>query len=361
MSIDLVGKTLGEYRIVERIARGATASVYKAHQPKLNRYVAIKVLSPLYADDEGFRERFSREAKAVAQLDHPNILPVYDFDQQGDLVYIVMQYVDTGSLADAVGDRMPLELVAKILDQVASALSYAHGRGIVHRDVKPANILLGQENWVLLTDFGLVKILEEPATITQPGSGMGTPAYIAPEQATGESVSPRSDIYALTATLYQMITGQVPFDGETVMTVALKHINEPVTPPREVEPGLPPAVDEVILKGMAKSPDERYASADELAAAFRKAALGPASRVVELAPAAPKPLRLTHPRKRDALRTPPVLVAVKLDSIWPRTLVLHSARRGSSRGLWLAAVGSLLGAAAFLWGVAAGAQALAGQ
>jgi serine/threonine protein kinase len=361
MSTDLVGKTLGEYHIVEQIARGATASVYKAHQPKLNRHVAIKVLSPAYAEDEDFRERFYREAKAVAQLDHPNILPVYDFDQQGELVYIVMQYVDTGSLADAVDRSMPLDLVVKILDQVASALSYAHSRGIVHRDVKPGNILLGQENWVLLTDFGLVKMLEEPATITQPGSGMGTPAYVAPEQATGESVSPRSDVYALTATLYQMITGQVPFQGETAVTVTLKHINEPVTPPREIEPGLPPAVDQVILKGMAKSPDKRYASVDELAAAFRKAALEPATAAGEKARPESTWIRVSRRKKKGSLRTPPLPAPLKLDRVWPRTLVLRSAKRGSSGGLWLAAVGSLLGAGLLMWGLILGVEEIAGR
>ena len=361
MSNDLVGKTLGEYRIVEQIARGATANVYKAHQLKLNRHVAVKVLSPLYADDADFRERFTREAKAVAQLDHPNILPVYDFDQQGDLVYIVTQYVDTGSLADVVTKPMPLDLAVKILDQVASALSYAHSRGIVHRDVKPANILLGQENWVLLTDFGLVKMLKEPATITQPGSGMGTPAYIAPEQATGESVSPRSDIYALTATLYQMITGRVPFEGQTAVTVTLKHLNEPVTPPRKIDPGLPRAVDEVIARGMAKSPEDRYASPDELAAAFRQAALVSGSAAAARTPPADEPLRLAPRRKKGSPRPTPPPPPVKLERIWPRKLVLRSAKRGNSRALWLAVAGSLLGAALVLWGLVAGAHALAGR
>jgi serine/threonine protein kinase len=361
MSSDLVGRTLGEYRIIAQIARGATASVYKAYQPKLNRHVAIKVLSPLYAEDADFRERFTREAKAVAQLDHPNILPVYDFDQQGDLVYIVTQYVDTGSLADLATEPMPLDQAVKILDQVASALSYAHSRGIVHRDVKPANILLGQENWVLLTDFGLVKMLEEPATITQPGSGMGTPAYIAPEQATGESVSPRSDIYALAATVYQMITGRVPFEGETAVTVTLKHINEPVTPPGKIARGLPSAVDEVIVRGMAKSPDDRYVSAEEFAAAFRQAAIGSGSARAVPARRADAPLRVARRRKREVAPATPPPPPVKLERIWPRTLVLRPARRGSSRGLWLAVAGSLLGAALFLWGLVAGAQALAGR
>ncbi len=363
MSGDLIGKTLGEYRIVEHIARGATANVYKAYQPKLNRNVAIKVLSPLYAKEEDFRERFAREAKAIAQLDHPNIVPVYDFDRQGDLVYIVVQYVDTGSLADLMGERMPLDLAVKILDQVASALSHAHSRGIIHRDVKPANILLGQEDWVLLADFGLAKMLDESATITQPGSGMGTPAYIAPEQATGESVDARSDIYSLAATLFQMITGRVPFEGETVMTVTLKHINEPVPPPRKVNPDLPPGVDEVILKGMAKSPEDRYSSADELAAAFRGAVRRADSKVTVSKPAAADPLRPARRVERETPRTPPLPapVPVPIETIWPQPLVVRSPRRrGSSRGLLAAVAGSLLGAALVLWGLVAGVEALAG-
>ncbi|MEE8391656.1 MAG: serine/threonine-protein kinase, partial [Anaerolineae bacterium] len=265
---DLTGKKLGKYEIIMRVGRGSTADVYKAFHPQLNRYVGIKVLSPFVADEGTFRKRFIREAKAVAQLDHPNILPVYDIDEQGDLVYIVMRYVDTGSLTelltDMKGQPMPLDRTLKILEQIGSALSHAHQRGIVHRDVKPGNILLGPDNWVLLTDFGLVKILADSTPITQSGVGVGTPDYMAPEQVRGDPVDPRADVYALGVTLYQMVTGKVPFEGESGIAVALKHLNETPTPPRVLNPDLPLAVNQVIIKALIKDRELRYQSAHEL-------------------------------------------------------------------------------------------------
>lgn len=271
---DLVGKQLGEYEIIEHIGHGAVSDVYKAYQPKLDRYVAIKVLSPLFAEEPAFRERFTREARAVAQLDHPNILPVYDFDQQGDLVYIVMQYVDAGSLADMMGRPLPLNFVLHILEQVGEALAYAHSRGIVHRDVKPGNILLREGNWALLTDFGLVKMLESPSDLTPSGMALGTPAYMAPEQVLGIGTDHRADIYSLGATLYQMVTGRVPYEGEMGMATALKHVSEPLVPPHMLNPNLSQAVDRVIAKALAKERDLRYNTVGELVAAFRQAVEG---------------------------------------------------------------------------------------
>ncbi|MDY7078321.1 MAG: serine/threonine-protein kinase [Chloroflexota bacterium] len=364
---DLVGKKLGEYKIIEQIGRGATANIYKAFQPKLNRYVAIKVLAPFFADERAFRERFVREAQAIAQLDHPNILPVYDFDQQGDLVYIVMQYVDTGSLADLMGKPMPLDYVFKILEQIGSALSYAHSQGIVHRDVKPDNILVGPGRWVLLTDFGLVKILADSSPITESGVGLGTPNYMAPEQVRGESVDPRADVYALGAMLYQMVTGCVPFEGESGMAVALKHLNEPLRPPRTLDPGLPPGVDHVIVKAMAKDRDLRYRSVDDLVAAFRQAMAKAGTgegRVTSQIQAVETPITVAEPLRqtaisRDAQACPtPPFAPVPLESIWSPELEESPARGGSGWALLAALAGTLIGFFLLFWGLAVGINAL---
>lgn len=364
---DLVGKKLGEYEIVEHIGHGAAADVYKALQPKLNRHVAIKVLSPVFADEAAFRERFTREAQAVAQLDHPNILPVYDFDQRNNLVYIVMQYVDTGSLDDLVGRPLPLEFVLKILEQVGNALSYAHSRGIVHRDVKPGNILLGPDNWVLLTDFGLVKILEASATLTPSGMSLGTPAYMAPEQVTGDRVDGRADVYALGATLYQMVTGRVPFEGGSGMAVAFKHLSEALIPPRKINFNLPLAVDRVVIKALAKERDLRYQSVDELVTAFRAATEGLVSRptpthTTPLMMEAIRPLDTTPPGPRDGLRKQtypsPLLAPIPVEAIWPPTPEEELTHEGQGWALLATIAGTLIGFSLLFWGIAAGLSAL---
>jgi len=359
---DLVGKKLGEYEIVEHIGRGATADVYKALQPKLNRYVAIKVLSPLFADERAFRERFVREARAIAQLDHPNILPVYDFDQQDNLVYIVMQYVDAGSLADLLGKPLPLDFVLEILEQVGSALSYAHSQGIVHRDVKPGNILLGPGNWVLLTDFGLVKILEDPSSLTQSGMGLGTPDYMAPEQVRGDPVDPRADIYALGATLYQMVTGRTPFEGESGMAVAFKHLSEPLTPPRMINPNLPPALDRVIVKALAKNRDLRYGSVDELVAAFREAMeRGTTGQASETTTIVAEALRQASIARGVQTRPTPPPEPIPLEAIWPSEPEERPGRGGSGWALLAVIVGTLIGSFLLFWGLAVGLNALLGR
>jgi serine/threonine-protein kinase len=358
-SRDLTGKRLGEYEIIEQIGRGATADVYKAFQPKLNRYVGIKVLSPFVSDEDAFRKRFIREAKAVAQLDHPNILSVYDFDQQDNRVYLVMRYVDTGSLADILtemkGTPMPLDRVLVILEQVGSALSHAHNRGIVHRDVKPGNIMLGEDNWVLLTDFGLVKILEDSTVITQSGVGVGTPNYMAPEQVRGDPVDARADVYALGAMLYQMITGEVPFEGESGIAVALKHLNEPPTPPRTANPNLPPAMDQVILKALTKDRESRYQSVDELVAAFQEAVKeAPIDQHPTPPPTVAKPPQQTvTPHFQLAQQAQPTPAPISASSIWPpEETETGSPRRGNGWTLLATLTGILIGFSLLLWRLA---------
>ena len=268
---DLTGQRLGQYLVLERISKGATSTVYKAYQEKLERYVAVKVLSPHFVDEEGFLERFKQEARAVAQLDHPNIVPVYDFDQVGDTIYIVMKYVDTGTLKELVGGPLDLRITLEIFTQVGLALGYAHRQGVIHRDVKPGNVLLGEGNWALLTDFGLAKMRAGDRKLTKSGIGMGTPDYMAPEQAQGLPVDGRVDLYSLGCALHEMLTGKVPFEADSGMAVIVKHITEPPRPPREINPELPLAVEQVILRSLEKDPNKRYQTAEAMVADLARA------------------------------------------------------------------------------------------
>lgn len=283
----MVGIKLDKYEIVDKLGVGGMATVYKGYQESLNRYVAIKVLNPVRAAEKGLLARFTREAKTVANLDHPHILPIYDFGQDQGYTFLVMKFIPTGTLRDWLDREKPLSLsqASKIVSQVASALDYAHRRGVVHRDIKPSNILLDEDGNVLLSDFGLAKILESTTRLTASGASLGTPAYISPEQAMGEEVDNRTDVYSLGVVLYEMLTGQVPFPGEA-LSVALKHIQEPPPPPRSLNPALPEAVEQVILQALAKNPDERFATAGALAHALEQA--------IAESEAPPPPLPLPH-------------------------------------------------------------------
>ncbi|MBI5568299.1 MAG: serine/threonine protein kinase, partial [Chloroflexi bacterium] len=273
---DLTGQMLGQYKILERLGRGATSTVYKAYQEKLDRFVAIKVLSPHFIDEEGFLDRFHQEARAVARLDHPNILPVYDFDRVDDTVFIVMKYVTSGSLRDLLTGPLPLNVVLELAAQVGLALGYAHKMGVVHRDVKPGNILIEDSRWALLTDFGLAKILALGRQLTQSGIGVGTPDYMSPEQAQGHPVDGRADLYSFGVMLYEMITGCLPFDADSSMGVVVKHITEQPRPMRAVRADVPLAVERVIFKALSKEPADRYPTAEAMVAALARAISAPA-------------------------------------------------------------------------------------
>ncbi len=226
----LVGGSLGQFRIVERIGAGGMATVFKAYQPNLDRYVAIKVLPAYHARDPVFVKRFVQEARAVAKLVHPNILQIHDFGEQDNITYIVMEYVDGGTLKDRLNLKraLPVPEAVDFMIQAAEGLNCAHSHGIVHRDVKPANMLLRKDGYLLLSDFGIAKILEGTTNLTRVGTGIGTPQYMSPEQGTGQAVDRRSDIYSLGIVLFHCLTGRVPFTAENPLTITVKHLNEPL-------------------------------------------------------------------------------------------------------------------------------------
>jgi serine/threonine protein kinase len=284
---DLTGATLGKYRLIEKLGQGGMAQVYKAYQPDLDRYVAIKILHPHLTGDAEFTARFQREARAIAALEHPHTVRVYDFDTDGDLAFIVMEYLPGVGLKARLRDLschnefMPLDQVEQIVGALADALDYAHRRGVVHRDVKPSNVIVTHDGRPVLTDFGIAKMID--ATIITGSSGsLGTPAYMSPEQGRGEPGDARSDIYALGVLLYQLCTNHLPFDADTPYAIILKHLTAPLPPPRELRPNLPDALERVILKALAKDPNARYQTAGEMARALRAASEGRAL------PAAPR-------------------------------------------------------------------------
>ena len=268
----LIGKTLGQYQILEEIGRGGMAVVYKAHQPALERYVAIKVLPQQFTFDREFVERFLREARAAARLNHPHIVTIHDVGQAGGTYYIVMEYLKGPSLVDLLRQRgaLPPQQAAQVVAQVASALDYAHQQGFVHRDVKPSNVLLGAGGVAKLTDFGIVKAAEG-TRLTQTGTLLGTPEYMSPEQAKGLGVDHRTDIYSLGVVAYEMLTGRVPFQAESTLALLHKVAYDPLPPIRHTRPDLPAGVEEVLAKALAKEPDERYGTVSAFVDALGRA------------------------------------------------------------------------------------------
>lgn len=267
---NLVGRTIGKYRILERLGHGGMADVYRAYQASLDRDVALKVLHPyLMSGEEDFVGRFRREARAAAALRHPNIVQVFDFDHEDGLYYMVMECIDGQTLKQRLkelrkrGRVMSLEETLHILEHIGDALDYAHQQGMLHRDIKPSNIMITSKGRAVLTDFGIVRMIGGTRH-TMTGSVTGTPAYMSPEQGLGEPGDARSDIYSLGVMLFQMTTGKLPYDADTPLAVVLKHVNNPLPIPRQINDSIPRSVERVIFKTLAKDPDSRYQSAEEL-------------------------------------------------------------------------------------------------
>ncbi|MBP3896191.1 MAG: Stk1 family PASTA domain-containing Ser/Thr kinase [Mogibacterium sp.] len=255
----------GRYELLEKIGDGGMAVVYKGRDKLLNRFIAVKILRPEFTKDATFVENFKRESQAAAGLSHPNIVGVYDVGREGNINYIVMELIDGQTLNKIIEEEAPMDYrkVIDISKQVAAALRVAHKNKIIHRDVKPHNIMITTDGVVKLADFGIARAVND-TTLSTSSKIVGSVHYFSPEQARGNYVDERSDIYSLGIVMYEMLTGKVPFDGENPVTVALKHINEDIVPPRELEPGIPPALERCVMKATNKYQTKRYSSADEL-------------------------------------------------------------------------------------------------
>ena len=267
------GQMLGPYRIINQVGQGGMATVYKAYQPSMDRNVAIKVLPRQLAESKEFATRFQQEARTIARLEHPHILPVFDYGESDGVTYFVMRFLEAGTLkAKMETGLLSLNEIDNLFTQLAGALGYAHSHGVVHRDLKPANALVDEQGNLFLTDFGIAKLLESASPrLTQTDAIMGTPAYISPEQARAQTVDQRSDIYSLGIILYEMVTGRVPFTADTPLAVILKHVSDPLPLPSMLKPDIPEAIEQVILKALAKEPNDRYANTTEFLAAWKRA------------------------------------------------------------------------------------------
>jgi eukaryotic-like serine/threonine-protein kinase len=258
----------GRYEVIERAGKGGMAEVYRARDDLLGREVALKVLSERFSLDKSFVERFRREAQAAANLSHPNIVSLYDYGSDESTYFIVMEFIDGRALSDVISAEAPLmpERAADIAIEVASALQRAHSAGLVHRDIKPGNIMITSAGQTKVTDFGIARALSRDGetTMTQTGMVIGTAAYLSPEQAQGNAVDARSDVYSLGCVLYEMLTARPPFEGDTPLSIAYKHVRENPTPPSASNPDVPRELDAIVLKAMAKNPDNRYSSATEM-------------------------------------------------------------------------------------------------
>jgi serine/threonine-protein kinase len=306
---NLIGQSIGRYHILEQLGEGGMATVYKAFDTRLERDVAIKVIRrEAFPPNqlERILQRFEREAKSLARLNHPNIVKVHDFGDHDGAPYLIMEYLPGGTLKQRLGQPMPWQQAAKILLPVAEALEYAHEQKMVHRDVKPSNILLTGKSAPLLTDFGVAKLLdmEEGQTLTGTGVGIGTPEYMAPEQWTNKTV-PQSDIYGLGVVFYEMVSGRKPYQADTPAALLLKQANDPLPRPAQFVPGLPDAVEKILLKALAKRVEDRYASMGDFAAALEKLAHGAPAPEKAVAGPAPVPTFDPNATRDELVAIPP--------------------------------------------------------
>lgn len=346
-----IGEQVGPYRVVQQLGHGGMSTVYKAYHAALDRHVALKVLHPAFKGDSNFLERFQREARIVAKLTHPHIVPVYDFSEHEGTPYLVMRYIEGRTLKAELAEQgpLPLERIVRILRPVCDALEYAHGQGILHRDVKPSNILLSQEGRTYVTDFGLARmVLAGDSTISQDRM-IGTPQYISPEQAKGDALDRRTDLYSLGVVVFEMLTGFVPYQADTPFAVVHDHIYSPLPLPSSFNPEVPPAVEQAVLKALAKTPDDRYQDAGDLLRALEAASqrAPTAPPAVEGVPVAAGPPSSASPEPA------PSTVAVPAQGPVPSTVAIETAAkpgRANRRWVWItASILAVLALAAVGW------------
>ncbi len=335
----MIGKVLnGRYEIKKQVGTGGMADVYMAIDRLLGRTVAVKVLHPQFSRDPVYVERFRQEAQAAANISHQNIVNVHDWGVEGELHYIVMEYVEGKNLKDIILDSAPLmpERAVEIAISICMALEAAHSHRIVHRDIKPQNVIVTKDNQIKVMDFGIART-SGGSSITQTGTIIGTAQYISPEQAQGRSADPRSDLYSLGIVLYEMLTGKVPFDGETPVAIAYKHVREDPLPPSMLNPDISPELEAIVLKALAKNPQNRYQNATEMRADLERSLEGTPVYATPVLPAEEKAQEQTR--------------------VYPAVPV--STRGRSRRWPWVVLVAVALIAIAFgIWGVLRGTSAI---
>ncbi|MCD6452546.1 MAG: protein kinase [Acidobacteria bacterium] len=301
----------GKYEVISELGRGGMAIVFKARDLKLDRLVAIKVLPPEFAYDIEFLRRFHHEAKIAAKLDHPNIISIYEVGEADGLTYFAMSYIDGETLADYIKRTGPIPTseAIRITKDIASALSYAHKRGIIHRDIKPENILLDQEGRIKVTDFGIAKAAYGTTLATRTGVSLGTPHYMSPEQARGKPIDKRSDLYSLGIVMYEMVTGRVPFEGVDITSIMYQHVHETPDPPRKMNKDLPEWLERIILHLLAKDPDARFQTADDLITALTSEG------------------KITHPVRKERAELTKTVTAEIIPQIPTEPLRKHSSKK----------------------------------
>ncbi len=338
----MIGRTVGTYEIISRVGEGGMAAVYKAYDPKTDRYVAIKFLPEQYATDATLRERFEREARSIAKLGHPHILPLFAYGEDQNVPYMVMRLMETGTLADRMRQgSIPLSDISKILTQIASALDYAHENGVVHRDVKPSNILLDKSGNAYLSDFGIARTVGSDGNLTGRNMMIGTPNYMSPEQCLGEEdIPPATDQYALGITLYETLSGRVPFVADTPMKTAWMHINDPLPPLRNLRPDIPAAIEACVEKALAKKADDRYPSCTAFAEAFARA-LGSRTPIMDDSQSVGLSGIRSKPTVTPLLDNTPTVTPGRLiqsPTTAPSQMVKRQMRPGNNLPTWIAGI-----------------------
>lgn len=319
-----VGENVGPYRIIEQLGQGGMATVYKAYHAALDRYVALKALHPAFGEDPNFEARFQREARLVAKLDHPHIVPIYDYAEHEKRPYLVMKFIEGDTLkARLLQGPLSSKEIENVVDSVGSALAYAHKQGILHRDIKPSNVLIGTDGQMYLADFGLARIAQSGESTLSSDMIMGTPQYISPEQAMGEkNLTDGTDIYSFGVMLYEMVVGQVPFNADTPFSIIHDHIYSPLPMPRAINPKVPESVERVLLKALAKERADRYPDIDSLVKAFKdawiEAGVPMQGTAITMRPASLKKEQKAVPAKVAATATVAAKgVPARKRSVWP--------------------------------------------